>query len=89
MHENLSIYNKIKMQQRSRSLQSSLKRTRFGSRSSNKSVRFADWEGASLIKVRNLSADDVREITPKPSTSEDGEIQIRLFSSRFSYYLIN
>ncbi|VDK24649.1 unnamed protein product [Anisakis simplex] len=55
--------------QRSHSLQSSLKRS--GCPSSGKSVRFADWDGASLTRVRHLSADSVCQRTEQPSTSDE------------------
>uniref|UniRef100_A0A0M3HRQ1 CBM21 domain-containing protein n=1 Tax=Ascaris lumbricoides TaxID=6252 RepID=A0A0M3HRQ1_ASCLU len=69
--------------QRSHSLQSSLKRA--GCRSSGKSVRFADWDGASLTRVRHLSADSVCQRNEQPSTSDehDGnsqDIRVRLHS---------
>lgn len=57
------------LMQRSHSLQSSLKRA--GCRSSGKSVRFADWDGASLTRVRHLSADSVCQRNEQPSTSDE------------------
>ncbi|KHN77381.1 hypothetical protein Tcan_18070 [Toxocara canis] len=71
--------------QRSHSLQSSLKRA--GCRSSGKSVRFADWDGASLTRVRHLSADSVCQRNEQPSTSddhEDGDQDIRVRLNSFS-----
>ncbi|MFH4981998.1 hypothetical protein AB6A40_008707 [Gnathostoma spinigerum] len=65
--------------QRSRSLQSSLKPSG-GGRSSGKSVRFADWDGASLTRVRHLSADSGYTSDESPSTSDQQDICVKLHS---------
>lgn len=72
----LTSRSKFLLMQRSHSLQSSLKPA--GCRSAAKSVRFADWDGASLTRVRHLSADSVCHRTEHPSTSADSDIRVRL-----------